>query len=125
MKKVIEKEKLEQIISESHSYAEVIRKLGYSDSFNVAKRIKKQALLLDIDCSHFSPSFTRRKYNTIEVKCPFCLSIFQTPNGGKKAKTYCSRRCCNSLNLGDRHSEGVNKKIALKLTKPDIFRLSA
>ena len=53
MKDYDKKEFLETIVAESHSLAEVIRKIGLTDKGNTFKTIKKYISLYELDTSHF------------------------------------------------------------------------
>lgn len=53
MKEYYQKDKLEQIVSESYSFAEALRKIGLRDVGSNFKTIKKYVEEYDIDTSHF------------------------------------------------------------------------
>ena len=53
MKEYYQKDKLEQIVSESYSFAEALRKIGLRDVGSNFKKIKKYVEEYNIDTSHF------------------------------------------------------------------------
>ena len=53
MKEYYQKDKLEQIVSESYSFAEALRKIGLKDAGSNFKTIKKYVEEYNIDTSHF------------------------------------------------------------------------
>ena len=53
MKEYYQKDKLEQIVSESYSFAEALRKIGLRDVGSNFKTIKKYVEEYNIDTSHF------------------------------------------------------------------------
>lgn len=109
---------LQKLVDDSHDWTDLCNKIGKVRSTNVVNAIKRNIAEHKIDTSHFSSSFkskSKRVHPDIEKICSSCRKIFKTRSGAKDEKTYCSRKCANSLNLGERHSNETKSKISKTL----------
>ena len=66
MKYHVDKNKLDLIIKESYSYAEVLKKLGLKQSGSMQSRIKKEINDLSLNVSHFTGQSWRRNKNSYQ-----------------------------------------------------------
>lgn len=112
LKHIITKENILPIVKECHSLREVCEKLNVADGGRPFAMVKKVIRDNGIDISHFDRNFKRRKYSIVSKSCPVCLKVFKTKEHHRLEKTYCSKKCCNSLKLGKRFSEESNLKIS-------------
>ena len=87
----------------SKTYTEVSEKLGCKYSLANMKRYAKK---YDICTKHFTQSRGQAVFRV----CPVCETEFTVWKC--EAKIYCSKRCANSLCLGERHSINTHKKIS-------------
>lgn len=115
--KVINKIILHEIVSNSFSYSEVCRKLGWSvTGYNIKKA--KELVLLNCDSSHFSPFGRNRKHEKVERSCLYCEEKFFAIKGSKKHdKKCCSRSCANKLRGGEVHHKWKEKGNCLNCDK--------
>jgi hypothetical protein len=94
---------------------------GSKKSYRFKQRIKNDLIRYNLDFSHLhsqNKNKSRRKRQIINKLCPVCLKEFKTIlSGNKHEKQYCSRACCNKLNLGDRHSKNTLIKVSNSLKK--------
>ena len=89
---------LKQIVRESWSCSEVLKRLKYK-SIN-GKSIKEIRQILkdnNIDFSHFTKNGNQRKYLIIEKSCPVCNKTFKTKKDHKREKKTCSYACSNKF----------------------------
>jgi len=95
------KEELQQIVSESVSKSDVCRALGIQKNGHGLRQVGKLIEEHSIDITHFSHSAAVNKYNRkyllIEKCCSVCGSLFTTLSGHPREKTVCSRACSNTF----------------------------
>lgn len=104
---------LREKIKESINWSNVCLSFGYVRSTNTIKKLKRLCIDNTIDFSHFDSRARKSKYEIINKICPVCKIEFKTQRrDDRKEKTYCSKKCCNSLNLGGRYSkETIDKRV--------------
>lgn len=104
MKDKTDKNVFIEIVSKSHSKADVIRGLGLKVNGRSCENINKLIKEYECDTSHFDSARNRRKYNIVEKICPMCGIEFKTTNGCRKRdKKCCSRKCANIMRSGKLH----------------------
>ena len=91
---------------------------SYRGNYSVNKDIKQDSK--EISATPTNRYFVKR-YEIIQKECPVCKIIFRTRLKHRDEKTYCSRKCCNSLPLGNRHSKEAKIKVSLKLRRDKVF----
>ena len=126
MKNEFTKEQIELVIKDAYSIANLTKKLINSENYYSQCRIKKIVESYKINCSHFDNHHFQKKHKIVEKICPVCSDIFQTKEGDTHEKTYCSKKCCNSLDLGNRRTKETNLKRSLKLKyppRPDVEKV--
>lgn len=90
----------ENIIKNSISYSDVLRKLKKPINGTYIRKLKKKIQEEDFDISHFDPTKARNikntKYKKIKKECPVCETLFETKQGSPDEKTVCSHACSNT-----------------------------
>jgi len=71
----------------------------------------------NISTQHWDIHKKRRIHPIIEKECLVCHNKFQTESGSRDEKTYCSKKCCNSLRLGNRYSIESKEKTSASIKK--------
>ncbi len=120
--RILLKEELQEKVSISHSFGELLHNLNYSTSHNVRLRLKKLITKYSIDISHFDSHYHNKQkaLPTKEKQCLFCGNNFITKVGNKRERKYCSHLCANTPNIGKRRSKELNEQVSKKLTKPPL-----
>lgn len=116
--KIYDKETLKKAVKESRNYTELCIKMGKVPATTAFKVLKRNILEYKIDVSHFDSFYKlklKRLYPIIEKSCPICRSLFKTKDGNRDEKTYCSKKCANGLNIGNRRTPETNLKVSLAL----------
>jgi hypothetical protein len=83
----------QEIISQCHSVAEVVRKCGRYPNTRTTNSFREQIKTLGLDISHFSKNGSVKKA-FVERECPICKILF-TPQYRDKQIT-CSYACSNT-----------------------------
>lgn len=110
---------LQEAVKDSFNWIEVCKKLGKNRSTHTVNPIKRDIVKYGIDISHFDfykKNKERRIHPNVIKQCLVCFKTFQTLSGIKKEKKYCSRKCCNSLKLGNRHSKQSHVKTSITMS---------
>jgi very-short-patch-repair endonuclease len=108
---------LREKVSQSHSFEELMRKMGLGVCTHTRKSLKREALKFGIDISHFDSSFSNKKrslWKRVTKNCLACGKPFETKND-KKESDCCSRACSNGLRRGQKFTEERKNKISLAL----------
>lgn len=111
---------LQKLVSDSHDWTDLCNKVGKVRSSNVTNALKRNVAEYQIDISHFDSSFktrSKRVHAKINKICPVCSNEFETRCGANDEKTYCSKKCSNSLSLGNRHTKETRLKVSQTLQK--------
>ncbi len=93
------KEKTEELVCQSKSKAQLIKKLGLKTNGSGFKYINALIEEKKLDISHFDKTWNSKErvlYPTITKNCPICKVEFKTKEGHKKEKTCCSKSCSNT-----------------------------
>lgn len=107
------KEELEEIVKDSVSFYEVLRKIKLPNNGTGQRKTKKLIQDFGIDTSHFSFRASvekfHRKYKLIKKNCPACGKEFQASEGSPDEKQTCSYGCSNTYfahlrNKPERHT---------------------
>lgn len=94
----IDDNKLLNVIKESHSRSEVLRKIGIDKANGTSIRlINNEIKRLGADIKHFDPTGRKlqRKYERKIVNCPVCNESFEIKEGSTTNKITCSAKCRN------------------------------
>lgn len=123
--KNVDIEILKKVVPTVNNFSDLSLKFGYTPSTRTRSFLKKIILDNFLDISHFDTYAkikAKRKHPLIKKECPVCKIEFNTlSSGDKREKTYCSRKCCNSLELGNRHSKETNNKTSNTLKLKHSF----
>jgi very-short-patch-repair endonuclease len=116
--KTYDKLTLEKAVKESHNFSELCRSVGMVPSTHTKNILRRNIQNYGLNINHFDSHFfakQRRIYPVVKKKCPVCGTEFISKLGSKREKKYCSSLCCNSLNLGERHSKQTHLLVSLSL----------
>lgn len=89
-------EKVREVLLESNSKADILRKIGYSPNGRNNAKLNLLIDEYDLDLSHFILGLKTRKYDRVEKVCVVCDNKFKVKLGHKKEKVTCSHACANT-----------------------------
>lgn len=93
----MEKNEFKEIVKESHSKSDIVKKMGYHTNGVGFKKVNKLIKEYDIDVSHFDNGASKHhKYERIVKVCPICDKEFEALKGHKREKITCSHSCSNT-----------------------------
>lgn len=108
-------EEIKKVIEECSNIGNILEKIGIINNGYNYKKVKSIIENNRLDTSHFK---SRCKYYLIKKECPKCGKEFETMNGGKNSKKYCSLSCSNSRPMRDEIKSKISRKNT-KITKDD------
>lgn len=117
-------EKIIELIPKSKNINDIILKLGKKSGGGITKKIRDVIVSENIDTSHFI-KFTPKplKYNLIEKICPACNNKFETQDGLKHEKFFCSKSCANRSRITSEETKEKIRKTLLKRIDDGIHKI--
>lgn len=116
-------ERLRESAKNSRSMGVLLKTLGYSDSTNIRKMLRREMTALGVSFAHFDSKIhlqDRRAYQIVEKYCPKCGAKFMNESGGSASKVFCSTKCANSsLSPEEKRDRSLKRKLTLSAKSPE------